>query len=285
MSEFGGAWSAKKLECVSSYLKFYQTALKKKNFDLVYIDAFCGDGSQKIKNTDEQTFFAEARERMRGSAERAVELATPFSRYHFIDKSKKSLKALEERLTKLRPDLADSMKWYPGDVNIELPKVIHSLDQRRNRAVVFADPFGMQVNWETIVAVGACPIIDFWYLVPTGMALNRMATKSGKISEGWGDTLDRFMGETEWRTRWYRREEQEDLFGTTVQNVEKVANIRIIEDDFQERLRDAFPFVAKNRMQLKDQGRVLFTLMFACSNPSPSAYGLASRAANHLLQD
>lgn len=93
------------------------------------------------------------------------------------------------------------------------------------------------------------------------------------------------MGETEWRTRWYRREEQEDLFGTTVQNVEKVANIRIIEDDFQERLRDAFPFVAKNRMQLKDQGRVLFTLMFACSNPSPAAYGLASRAANHLLQD
>jgi hypothetical protein len=41
--------------------------------------------------------LVEAREFMRGSAQRAVELEVPFHRYHFIDKSKQSLAQLEAR--------------------------------------------------------------------------------------------------------------------------------------------------------------------------------------------
>ncbi|MGE3067239.1 MAG: three-Cys-motif partner protein TcmP [Hyphomicrobiaceae bacterium] len=283
MREFGGAWSAKKLDCVSKYLKAYQTALKNKNFELVYIDAFCGNGSQKLKENDDQLSMIGAREFMRGSAQRAVELEVPFQRYHFIDKSKQSLAQLQTRLTKLRPDLANRMHFHPGDVNVELPRIVANLNVKRNRAVVFADPFGMQLDWETVEAVAACPIIDFWYLVPTGLALNRMATKSGKMSKAWSDRLDRSLGSNEWRTRWYRRVEEDGLFGT-IESVEKVVDVGLIEDHFQARLRTAFPLVAKNRMQLKDQGRVLFTLMFACSNPSPAARVLASRIANRLLK-
>jgi three-Cys-motif partner protein len=64
----------------TSYLDAYQTALKNKNFELVYIDAFCGDGSQKIKEDEDQMILVEAREFMRGSAQRAVELVVPFHR-------------------------------------------------------------------------------------------------------------------------------------------------------------------------------------------------------------
>jgi three-Cys-motif partner protein len=192
------------------------------------------------------------------------------------------LAQLEVRLTELRPDLVDRMNWHAGDVNVELPRIIRSLTWR-NRAVVFADPFGMQVDWETIKAVAACEWIDFWYLVPTGLALNRMATESGKMPKAWSDRLDRFLGDKDWRTRWYRRKEEEGLSGI-IESVEKVADIGLIEDDFQARLGKAFPLVAKNRMQLKDQGRVLFTLMFACSNPLQKAQGVASRIANHLLK-
>jgi three-Cys-motif partner protein len=233
MSEFGGAWSAKKLDCVSSYLERYQTSLKNKNFETVYIDAFCGDGLQKVADTQDQMFLGEARQFMRGSAQRAVELEVPFHRYHFIGKSKQSLAQLEALLTELRPDLVDRMNWHAGDVNVELPRIIRSLTWR-TRAVVFADPFGMQVDWETIKAVAACEWIDFWYLVPTGLALNRMATKSGKMPKSWSDRLDRFLGDKDWRTRWYRRKEEEGLFGI-IESVEKVADIGLIEDDFQAR--------------------------------------------------
>jgi endo-alpha-1,4-polygalactosaminidase (GH114 family) len=64
----------------TSYLDAYQTALKNKNFELVYIDAFCGDGSQKIKEDEDQMILVEAREFMRGPAQRAVELVVPFHR-------------------------------------------------------------------------------------------------------------------------------------------------------------------------------------------------------------
>lgn len=195
MSEFGGSWSVKKLDCVSSYLEAYQTALKNQSFELVYIDAFCGDGSQRIGKRADQMFLGEAREFLRGSAQRAIELSMPFDSYHFIDKSKQSLGLLEDHLSSLKPELLDRMNWHPGDVNVVLPQIIRTLDVKRNRAVVFADPFGMQVDWETIEAVAACPIIDFWYLVPTGLALNRMATKSGKMPKSWSDRLDRFLGQ------------------------------------------------------------------------------------------
>ncbi len=220
---------------------------------------------------------------MTGSAQRAVELETPFSRYHFVDKSSESLGLLKNRLTALKPELADRMHWHSGDVNKELPLILSKLDFNRNRAVVFADPFGMQLDWETIKAIAMCPIIDFWYLVPTGLAINRMATKTGKMPKAWADKLDRFLGETEWRTRWYARTQENDLFGT-VENVEKVVNLEQIEADFQARLGTAFKLVAPNKMQLKDKGRVLFTLMFACSNPSPKAHDKAIKIANHLLK-
>lgn len=103
------------------------------------------------------------------------------------------------------------------------------------------------------------------------------------MPRSWIDRLDRFLGDTDWQTRWYQRKVEADLFGTT-ESVEKVVDISLIEQDFKERLGKAFPFVARNAMQLKNQGRVLFTLMFACSNPSPRAFGLASKIANHLLK-
>jgi hypothetical protein len=103
------------------------------------------------------------------------------------------------------------------------------------------------------------------------------------MPKSWSDRFDRFMGDTGWRERWYSRRQEDDLFGR-MERVEKVVDVKLLEDDFQARLRKAFPFVAKNRMQLKDGGRVLFTLMFACSNPSPKAMARASSIANHLLK-
>ena len=240
MGEFGGAWSAKKLDCVSSYLDGYQTALKNKNFETVYIDACCGDGSQKVKDARRPDVFRRGsgvHARLRAASGRTQSPLSPLS---LIDNPSNRLRSLRHALKSRGQISFGGMEFHPGDVNGELPKIIKGLNVRRNRAVVFADPFGMQVDWETIEVVGGCPIIDFWYLVPTGLALNRMATKSGKMPKSWSDRLDRFLGEQDWRTRWYRRKEEEGLFGL-MESVEKVADVGLIEDDFQARLGQAFP--------------------------------------------
>lgn len=47
----------------------------------------------------------------------------------------------------------------------------------RRRAVVFLDPFGMQVEWRTIERIGQTKAIDLWILFPLGVAVNRFLTK------------------------------------------------------------------------------------------------------------
>ncbi|MFP3944814.1 MAG: hypothetical protein ACLFWF_13020, partial [Alphaproteobacteria bacterium] len=96
--------------------------------------------------------------------------------------------------------------------------------------------------------------------------------------------LDRFLGMTSWRKRWYGPRAQSDLFGDEIE-IEKTATIAEIENDFHTALKTAFPRVAENRKQLRNnRGTVLFTLMFACSNPSSKAHDLAVKIANHLLK-
>lgn len=282
MAEFGGHWTEKKLDCVSSYLQAYQTALKFKNFKLVYIDAFSGDGSVELKD-DDSPLLREGRSFTRGSARRAIDLDPPFHHYHFIDKSRSSLVELRDMVAEVKPAFLDCMSLHPGDVNKVLPRIVQRLDVRQERAVVFADPFGMQLDWETVMAVAAVPIVDFWYLVPTGLAINRLLTRDGTMPKAWSDRLDRFLGVTDWRERWYKPSPQTDLFGTS-NTMEKAVGLDEIEADFHRRLEDAFSLVAPNRLRLTDKGRVLFTLMFGCSNPSPSAHKLAVRIADHLLK-
>ena len=41
---FGGNWTEEKLDILAKYLDAYTTALKNKQFRLVYLDAFAGAG-------------------------------------------------------------------------------------------------------------------------------------------------------------------------------------------------------------------------------------------------
>jgi three-Cys-motif partner protein len=39
-------------------------------------------------------------------------------------------------------------------------------DWRSHRAVLFLDPYGMQVEWQTIEAIAKTAAIDLWLLFP-----------------------------------------------------------------------------------------------------------------------
>jgi len=46
------------------------------------------------------------------------------------------------------------------DANAAVQRTCRDTDWRSNRAVLFLDPYGMQVSWETLVAVAATKAID-----------------------------------------------------------------------------------------------------------------------------
>lgn len=279
MTSFGGDWTREKLDRVSAYLAAFQNVLKNQHFDLVYIDAFSGDGDVELRG-DDMPLLEQGREFTEGSARRAIALSPPFDRYHFVDASAPSLEKLKAFVETEYPLLVPRMNYHRGDVNVELPKAIAQLDARKERAVVFADPFGMQLDWKTIEAIGSKPV-DFWYLAPT-MAINRVLTRDGKLPDSWAGRLDKSLGTTEWRKGFYRSSVIGTLFGDETKT-EKVAGIDAIEDFIHARLATVFR-MAKNKLRLTDRGRPLFSLMFGCSNASPKAFGNATKIANHLLK-
>jgi three-Cys-motif partner protein len=274
MDALGGAWTHQKLKAVENYLIAYQNVMLKQRWETVYIDAFCGAGSVKLRNDT----IAQ------GSAIQALKLQRPFDHYYFIDMNKASLARLEKQVEEQHTDRIDRVHFRQGDVNEILPALVDALDNERHRAVVFADPYGMQLDWATVEAIARKTIIDFWLLVPTGMGINRLATKNPtKITDAWGKRLDRFLGETGWRERWYEPNRMPDLF-TGAEANQKVATIKAIDTDFQNRLRTVFPCVAEPVLHLQHGGRNMFSLMFACSNPSRPAQAAAKRIAESILK-
>jgi three-Cys-motif partner protein len=287
MAEFGGAWTTEKLIRVEAYLNAFIKVMKnqRSHFRLIYADAFSGGPALGLRGGGELPLLEQGRVFTAGSARRALAINPAFDAYHFIDLSPTSLSELKQHIEASHQPLISRCELHQQDVNVALPALAASLNRKTDRAVVFLDPFGMQVNWDTMEALGAA-VVDLWYLVPT-MAINRLLTKDRQRleQEGWATRLDDFLGSQNWRTRWYEETQSTDLFGGIDQRFTKTATIDRIETDFCERMKMAGFMMAPNRLRLLDGPRHLFTLVFGCSNPSPKAFSPAVRIADHLLKD
>jgi three-Cys-motif partner protein len=274
--EFGAAHTALKLETLQKYLPAYTTALKSR-FYLHYIDAFAGTGMCDIKVGDEQI-------KIPGSASIAITCEPRFHRMVFIEKSKKRVRALE-RLKERAKDR--QIEIVRDDANLAVPAQLRALDPRGNRAVVFLDPYGMQLRWDTLREIAASKIADLWYLFPLSGLYRQASLKADDIDEDKAEALTRILGTDAWRTAFYGRPPMDDFF-------EQASDVRTVNvpqmlEWVKKRLADVFPAVAEPKLlyQVKasgKQGPPLFALFFALSNPSPAAIGLAMRFANSVLR-
>lgn len=284
---FGGPWTEEKLDRVSGYLQVYSTALKNMFFERIYIDAFAGTGYRASKGEGETVRgllpLPEITGLVKGSALRALEVKPPFDRYVFIEANLarfQELRKIEDQF----PLTAERMTFRNEEANSAIVDICHNTDWTKSRAVMFLDPYGMQVNWSTIQAIGQERHIDLWYLFPMG-AVQRLLKRRGEIPVEWQSALDRFLGDSSWRTEFYRTVQEPGLFEARTHEI-KVADSSVIEAYVRKRLRQAFKGgVAPGALRLKNsKGSCMYVLLFACGNPSPKAYGLAQRFAQHLLR-
>jgi three-Cys-motif partner protein len=173
---FGGDWTSDKLGVLESYLSRYTTALKDTSFRKAYIDAFAGTGYREVRgDPDAQEPDAllfpdlaenEPQELLDGSARLALKTEPRFDRYIFIERSKEHCEQLETLRDEF-PELAEDIIIKLGDANMEIQGLCKK-DWRRRRAVMFLDPYGMQVEWKTIEAIAKTKAIDLWVLFPLG---------------------------------------------------------------------------------------------------------------------
>ncbi len=287
--EFGGNWTSQKLGVLEAYLKRYTTALKEQSFRKGYIDAFAGTGyRQSIRGLESgadslglafpELGSQEPQQLLEGSARIALKVEPGFDKYIFIEKRAGHCAALES----LRNEFPDKeVVIKQGDANAEIRELCQK-DWKRHRAVLFLDPYGMQVEWATIEAIARTKAIDLWILFPLGIGVNRLLKNSGDIPQGWRDCLTRLFGTAEWFDAFYKREEALTLFGEETELVK--VPMETIGRFYVDRLKSIFAGVIEEPGVLRNSSNSpLYLLCFAAANPKGAK--IAVRIAKHLLKD
>jgi len=281
---FGGDWTARKLAILRSCLQRYTTALKNQPFTKWYVDAFAGSGTIEVKQspTSDVPLFPdlqseEARGLINGSAREALAVEPAFDRYLLIEKNPSRAKELESLKIEYAPK---RIFVHCGDANEAIQKLCDK-DWGLNRAVLFLDPYGTQVHWDTLVAVAATKSIDMWLLFPLAIGVNRMTPKvKGDIPEEWLLVLNRLLGCKDWIDVFYETRVERTLFG------DEEVSVKIKCEEmgryFVERLKTIFPHVAAKPAVLSNSRHSpMYLLCFAAANENGGK--IALRIADHLL--
>jgi len=283
---FGGSWTIEKLDILKEYLDFYVTALKNQPFGLIYIDAFAGTGYIETESSDEEDklFINDSQKYFDGSTRIALQVDPSFDKYIFIEQSQN--RYLE--LLKLReefPHLKKKIFVKNNEANACLLDLCYTINWKNYRAVLFLDPYGMQVSWKSIEVIAKTEAVDLWYLFPLGIGVNRLLKRDGKITDTNKTKLDNIFGTKDWYEEFYRPKVIDSLFGDEIIEQEKVTNHEQIAMFFISRLKTCFPVsgVAKNyRLLYNSKNNPLYLFCFACANPRGST--LALRGAEHILK-
>jgi three-Cys-motif partner protein len=293
---FGDEHTRKKLEIVQKYLGAYTIALKKQQFQLLYIDACAGSGSSiprsaVIDRSDverqsallNETTVADTDQIIVGSAIRALSVSPPFDRYLFNDVKKANVEALKSEVRQRFSHLSSRVQITQFDANEMLLNICNQTNWRTSRAVVFIDPFGLQIRYETLEALGRTGAVDLWYLVPV-FAMYRQIRGDGGVLEDGGRSVDQALGTDEWRNVVAIQEEgPTDLFGLSKKVSKRAVDIAWFENVAKERLKLAFGGrVVDQALALGRNGLHEFSLMFAWANPSEKAK-LAAKLASAVL--
>jgi three-Cys-motif partner protein len=285
MSSFGGAWSEQKLRCVEAYTESYLKVMQRQSWaTLHYVDAFAGRGKQQLPNhtvTNEDEGLLATASFLEGSALRALKVSSNasrgFDKFLFIEASRSASHQLVDNINTDYPSMAGRVDVLRSDANEAISSYVDQTDWSRTRGLIFLDPFGLEVRWETIVKLASTKACDVWYLFPL-VGVIRMMTNTGEIDTSWKIKLNSLFGTDSWYDEFYPAA-QFTLFG----DVDKIKDAKPdhILEYLRARLGTVFAAVSKAAVLCNSRGFPLFALVMGVSNPNAKTQAL--RICNHLI--
>jgi three-Cys-motif partner protein len=281
--DWGGPWTEKKLEAFAKYVKSYLIILNQHPFwKTIYFDGFAGSGSKEIKTElYKQLKITEEEERVyKGAAERVLTLDNDltFDYYYFIDKKERSLEKLKAKLNSKFDLSKRKIEYRSGDANNWIHELAAALKTNKYAALVFLDPFGMQIDWKSIEELKGTRS-DVWILVPTGVIVNRLLDRAGELK--YIDKLESFFGlkEEEIKGLFYKQEIRQTLFGEE-ESISKISKpIEKISKIYVERMKTIWKHVTEEPLRLDNRNGVpIFHFVFASNNEK------AIKIANQIIK-
>lgn len=282
--EFGSQATELKLSVVEAYLRAFTKALRGKFSELWYIDAFAGTGERTERVPARHGGFLgatvpESIVRRRGSAKIAIDIDPPFDRLIFVEQRPRAVEALRE----IRDQHAGrNIHVIAGDANDEIRKIISHTNWQRIRAVMFLDPYGMSVDWQTLQDIAKTQAIDVWYLFSLSGLYRQAARSAAAIDDDKRMAITRVLGTDAWERELYAPGQRG--FFTDQAPLRRTADVGALQDYVRARLKTIFPAVLRPLPLPIDKKPQMFSLFFAISNPDGPAIGLATRIANHILK-
>lgn len=289
---FGGAWTELKLDAVHYYLGFFTTVLRTMPFELWYIDAFAGSGSRiEMRETGgllDGKPNGTSSKQMAGSVMRALSVDPPFGRHVFIEGNVSRYRELEI----LRGEYpAKRIECRHGDANTELSSILSNppwsgpmWERSKLRAVVFLDPYGMNVAWDTLRMLAATPGIDVWYLFPLQAVTRQLSVDLDKVDTYKQQRLDDIFGTPSWRDELYDTEVVTDLFAETISTATRNVTQSQIEEYSRARLGTLFRYVSEPLPLIADGRGHLFSLFCLSNSSSDKAINLIKKGVRATLK-
>jgi three-Cys-motif partner protein len=286
-----GPWARDKLERLRKYLSAYTTVMRKQRWckGYFYIDAFAGPGEHEVRRTKKQdptvllldlASFGQGQEEQRlflaGSPRVALEIEHPFTAYIFIERSPTRVAALRS----LEKQYAESRRIYirETDCNQYLREQIVAnryIDWKKHRALVFLDPFGMQVPWSTLTSLAGTKAIEVFLNHPGPMAIQRLLPRDPeKLTLPRRQMLDEYFGSPDWFDTVYQT--RPTLFDEEAEEKAEASAKRLLKW-YRDRLRDIFGHVSRAALIRNTHNGPLYYLLLASPNPT------GVKIANNIL--
>jgi three-Cys-motif partner protein len=286
---FGGVWTEIKLKALSEYLWFYQNALKNKPFETWYIDAFAGTGDRHAELRVGGIFDGRPAEDIEiildGSARKALKTQPPFNHYWFAEQHRGRARQLEL----LRSEWPHDIQVRTGEANVELQRLFNSQPWRggptagRQRGVVFLDPYGMSVNWETLEILAATKRVDVWYLFPRAAVIHQLARQLSGVDDSKRRALARVFGSDDWEAEFYSAKPKQVSFFDIVEpdQKERHASSEEVAAFARKQFKKIFCYVSQP-LPLMVKGHDYFEL-YCLSNNGP-AVPLIQKGVDHVIK-
>lgn len=290
--EFGGTWTEVKLAAISAYSRFFTSAIGSK-FDLWYVDPFAGTGerveTELAGGLLDGTPMTEIERRYPGSASRALTLSPPFNHYRFGDTNRTHVLALEDLCAQfpLKDALVISEDansfvqrefrsafWTSGDFSIGSP-----------RALVFLDPYGLEVKWETLRCLAECQKTDVWFLANLGGAVRQLCHDHSKLDVSKRRALGEYFGTSDWEDEFYEVQKGMDMFGDLFANTSRKATKNDVAAFHRRRLETLFKGYVSDPLPLAVGNMDDYFLLYCMSNnPYPKARALIKKGADWVIK-
>lgn len=256
-----GKWSVDKLTMLQEYLTAYTNILKNTNKNnrwckgCHYVDAFAGSVYPKLKEKDDI---------IEGSPLRALKVNPSFDSFIFIDINKKRIEENIEPLRVLFPD--KNITTLCEDANDAiLNKVLPRFCGKENpyRGFIFLDPYGLQLKWTTIEAIGKNRAYDILVNFSVMGVVRQLGDK--KPLEHMESHITDVFGTDEWKNISYREDKQLTLFDTKEKILQRKKE-NLVEDlveFYRERLKSIFPYVSDAVIMKNSKNGPLYSLVLA----------------------